>query len=432
LNFLSVMLSSLFLVGLNAFFVTSEFSLLRVRTTRLKALYESNAFGSESLKKIMKNLNLYIVASQIGSTLTTLGVGYVTLPYFYSIFSSIFGPSATANILTLFTVFLIVSYVHSVIGEMMPKTIAIQRIETIALRIAPILYYLTFIMSPIVFIYRRSANAILRVVRLGGTDEVYSRVYSEDELKLLIAQSQESGEIDESEEILINRVLDFTDTRVNEIFTPRYEIVAIELQQSVDLILEKARETGYSRFPVYNQKLDNIEGFVHLKDILIVNHNDLDFSIKEILRPVYIIHEQMRLDLLLSKMQQDKTQVAIVVDEYGSVEGLVTIEDLLEEIVGPIDDEFDVGTVELVKKIGRNNFLVDGRVTLDVFNEAFQCELEAEDSITIAGFLLEHLENVPEEGSKLEFAGKKADFLFVVEKMDGNRVERAKVAIHRK
>jgi CBS domain containing-hemolysin-like protein len=426
------LLSTLFLIGLNAFFVTAEFSLLRVRRTRLNNLFESNAFGSESLKKVMKNLNVHILTSQVGITLTTLGVGFIALPYFDTVFSELLGNGTVARFLTLFLVFLVVSGLHSVIGEMIPKIIAIQHVETIAMRIAPLIYYVGLLLRPLVFVYRRVAYLILKVLRINATQEVYSRVYSEDELKVLIAQSQESGEIDESEEILINRVLDFTTTRVNEIFTPRYEITAFDLGTPLDEIISVAKETGYSRFPVYDEKLDDVKGFVHLKDILIANHDDPEFSVRSVMRPVIVIHEAMRLDVLLGKMQQDKTQVAIVVDEYGSVEGLITIEDILEAIVGPIDDEFDIGSVELVQKVDRNNFIVDGRVTIDVFNQAFQCQLEAEDSLTIAGFLLERLENLPEEGSHLEFSGKKADFVFIVEKMDGNRVERAKVAIKRK
>lgn len=436
MNFITVLILTILLVALNAYFVTTEFALLRIRKTRLQKLFDSNAWGSDSLKTIMKNLNLYVVTSQIGISLTTLLMGFITLTYTQSEISDyvmevISSPIISILISVIFAI-LVVSFIHSVFGEIVPKIVVAENIEQMALRLAPALYWITIAMTPLSWLYRESSKIILKILRISSETEVYSRVYSEDELKLIVAKSQQEGEIDESEEFLINKVLDFTDTRVNEIFTPRYEIVAFDINTPVEQIIEKAKETGYSRFPVFEGKLDQIDGFVHVKDILVADFEDPSFSLREVLRPVFIIHEAMRLDLLLKKMQQDRSQVAIVVDEYGSVEGLVTIEDILEAIVGPIDDEFDIGSVELVKKTGRNRFTVDGRVTLDVFNQAFQCQLEAKDSVTIAGFILEHLENVPEEGSRLTHSGKYADFEFIVIKMDGNRVDRAQVIMNRK
>ena len=380
----------------------------------------------------MKSLNYHITSSQIGISMTTLGVGFITVGYFYTQLIASLGDAFFIRLLAVVLTFTLVGLFHSVFGEIIPKILAYQNVENIALKIAPVLYYINFALYPFTKGYRLIAGFLLKVMGISQLNKVYSRVYTEDELKLIIAQSQEEGEIDESEEILINRVLDFTDTRVNAIFTPRYEIVAFEKNTPVHEIIEKAKETGYSRFPIFDEKLDQIMGFVHVKDLLIAEHDNPEFSIDTVMRRVFIIHEAMRLDLLLKKMQKDRSQVAIVVDEYGSVEGLVTIEDILEAIVGPIDDEFDIRSVELVKKAGRNDFIVDGRVTLDVFNQAFQCELIADDSVTIAGFILEHLESVPEEGSRVVHSGKYADFEFIVEKMDGNRVDRAKVVLKRK
>ena len=229
----------------------------------------------------------------------------------------------------------------------------------------------------------------------------------------------------------MNRVFDFTETKVNEIFTPRFEIVAFEKKVPVDEIIEKARETGFSRFPIYENKLDEIIGFVHVKDILIGDYKSPDFNIMNILRNVLVIHEAMRLDLLLEKMQREKSQVAVVVDEYGSIEGFVTIEDILEEIVGPIDDEFDLDSDELIEKIGRNEFLVDGRLELDVFNQTFQSNLESEDALTIAGYIIESLESVPEENASFQITNEKMEIIFEIRKMDGNRVENALVVINK-
>ena len=170
---------------------------------------------------------------------------------------------------------------------------------------------------------------------------------------------------------------------------------------------------------------------MHVKDILIGDYKSPDFNIMNILRNVLVIHEAMRLDLLLEKMQREKSQVAVVVDEYGSIEGFVTIEDILEEIVGPIDDEFDLDSDELIEKIGRNEFLVDGRLELDVFNQTFQSNLESEDALTIAGYIIESLESVPEENASFQITNEKMEIIFEIRKMDGNRVENALVVINK-
>jgi putative hemolysin len=251
---------------------------------------------------------------------------------------------------------------------------------------------------------------------------VYKAVYSEDELKRIIKESKEEGEIDETEQMLINRIFDFTDTTVKEIITPRFEIVAFPVETDIEKIMTKAKETGYSRFPIYEDKLDSIIGFVHIKDV-ILEYRDPGFTLRNILREAIIIHEGMRLDTLLRKMQIKRSQVAIVIDEYGSVEGLVTIEDLLEEIVGEIDDEFDVEPSELISRGGDKSHLIDAKVSIDYFNETLDASIKSSDSVTLAGFILEQLENLPEEGSSFELENWK----FVVEKMDGNRIEQVRV-----
>lgn len=422
----------LFLIFLNGFFVTVEFTLLRIRKTRLDSLYKSKRWGSKHLERVMDDLNLYIISSQIGITITTILFGYVILGEFGEFFSdslvSLVGDSAAPIIAFILTVFF-AAFFYSVIGEISPKIVAIQNIESIAITLAPFIYWSTFILRPFTGLFRRSAMIFLKLLRQQTVRQVYTRVYSEDELKLIVAQSQQEGEIDEAEEQLINRVLDFTDTRVNEIFTPRFEIVAFDVKTPVDKIISKAKETGYSRFPVYRDKLDQVVGFVHVKDILISDYQSPDFNIDEVLRPVFTIHEAMRLDILLRKMQSDRSQVAIVVDEYGSVEGIVTIEDILESIVGPIDDEFDITSVGILQEIEKNKYLVDGKVTIDVFNEALSVTLQSEDSVTMAGFIVEHLETVPEEGSKLHHATDEAVFEFKVKEMDGNRIDKTQVMV---
>lgn len=431
MNLISLILFVVLLITLNAFFVIAEFSLLRIRENRIENLYETKPWGSDFLKKISSDLNKYIITSQIGITLSTLSIGFLALNTSNYELSLMIGNDVFTDILSFSIALIAVSFLHSVFGELVPKIISINYIEETALRIAPLLYYVSFIILPFTILYQQSANLFVRLFGVKASSRLYSRVYNEDELKLLISESQEFGEIEESEEVLLNRVFDFTETKVNEIFTPRFEIVAFEKKVPVDEIIEKARETGFSRFPIYENKLDEIIGFVHVKDILIGDYKSPDFNIMNILRNVLVIHEAMRLDLLLEKMQREKSQVAVVVDEYGSIEGFVTIEDILEEIVGPIDDEFDLDSDELIEKIGRNEFLVDGRLELDVFNQTFQSNLESEDAVTIAGYIIESLESVPEENASFQITNEKMEIIFEIRKMDGNRVENALVVINK-
>ena len=432
MTFLSLFLFTLILIIVNAFFVTAEFALLRVRLPRLEVLFKNEAWGSKSLQKVLNKLSFYIITSQTGITFTTMAIGFVTLPAVSSFFMSLFDLSNSSKfiafLISLFS-FILVTFLFTVFSDIIPKIISISYVEELALYIAPFLVVISWIFAPISFLSRRLVILVLKPFGLIDGMDVYSRVYSEDELKLIVAESQEKGEIDESEEILINRVLDFTDTRVNEIFTPRYEIVAFDIKTPVDEIIAKAKETGYSRFPVYEETLDNVKGFIHVKDILVEDHENPDFNLESVIRPVFTIHEAMKLHVLLRKMQQDRSQVAIAIDEYGNVEGLVTLEDILEAIVGPIDDEFDVKSVEYVKRLGKNHYEVLGHIGLDEFNKAFSSNLEASDGVTIAGFLLEHLESIPKVGAILIHEAENTILEFVITKMDGNRVEKAEVTI---
>jgi CBS domain containing-hemolysin-like protein len=390
---LSVLLLITLLVILNGFFVSAEFAFLRLTKTRLQAIQEKKSWGAEKLQLIMKNVNHYITSLQIGITVTTLGLGAIGASFFADLVETGldgFGLSEqTQNVISFLIGFLIVISILIIFGELAPKMITSRRIEKTALQ---------------------------------QVQKVYKAVYSEDELKRIIKESKEEGEIDETEQMLINRIFDFTDTIVKEIVTPRFEIVAFPLETDIEEIMAKAKETGYSRFPIYEDKLDSIIGFVHIKDV-ILEYRDPGFTLRNILREAIIIHEGMRLDTLLRKMQIKRSQVAIVIDEYGSVEGLVTIEDLLEEIVGEIDDEFDVEPTELISRGGDKSHLIDAKVSIDHFNETLDASIKSSDSVTIAGFILEQLENLPEEGSSFESENWK----FVVVKMDGNRIEQVRV-----
>ncbi len=415
------------LVVINGLFVTAEFSLRRFPKTRIKKIVENKKWGSKKLEQIMDNLNLYLTSLQVVITGNTLALGIIGETFFSDIFRNILKriDEISDNQIRLISVvlgFITILTIYTIFGQIAPKAIAIQKIEFMARITAIPTYWVTKIMSPIVIFFRITTNLILNLFRIKTVQEAYTEVYSEDELKLIIAQSKEEGEIDATEHRMINRIFDFTDTTVKEIVTPRFKIVGFPIETSADEILEKAKETGFSRFPVYGENLDHIKGFIHIKDVFLAR-NDANFALDGIIREVIIIHEGMRLDVLLKKMQIKRSQVAITIDEYGSVEGLVTIEDLLEEIVGEIDDEFDEESKSLIKKVKGETFLVNARIALDQFNKFLKASFKASDSVTLAGYLLEQLDKLPQEGSS--FILEECEF--TIEKMDGNRIESIRV-----
>ena len=401
----------------------SEFSLLRLSSTKLLSLIEREGSRADKLSKVFKKFNLHISSLQVGISITTMLIGYLGIRIFSSYMNSIFEalsfPTGNGFIKFLefiFTLLFLVA-IYAIFAEITPKMITVPRIEEIAFTLAPFIFYYNRFMKVFTIPFRRTSQFILTLVRQKPTSLVYKEVFSEDELKMIIADSKAEGQIDETEHMMIERVLDFTDTTAKEILTPRYKIIAFPITAKAEEILGAVKETGFSRFPIYEDDLDNIKGFVHIKDLLVSDVNSPDFSMSQIMRNVVTVHEGMLLDVLLKKMQQRRAQMAILVDEYGSVEGLVTIEDVIEEIVGEIDDEFDDHSAYL-ETVGDNAFRISGDLPLDQFNSSFSVDFEGEDAVTIAGFLLAHMDTLPEVGSKIKIEPCE----FEVTEMDGNRI----------
>ncbi|MFV2016727.1 MAG: hemolysin family protein, partial [Candidatus Heimdallarchaeota archaeon] len=282
---------------LNGFFVTAEFSLLRIPKTKIATLKNNGGRREEKLDSIYQNFNLYISSIQIGISLTSIIIGWLGIDIFVGLtrdfLSSLGLFDALIQLLGLLIGLFIVLSIHSILGEIIPKIFSFRHVESIALNLAIPIYYFTKLMTPISVLYRKTAYFLLKTSGLNPKKVVYTEVYSEEELKYIIAQSKDEGEIDETELEMIERILDFTDTTVKSILTPRYKIVAFPITITATEIIQNAKETGYSRFPIYENKLDDIRGFVHIKDIITVDIDKDNFSISEIMRKVVIVHEGM-------------------------------------------------------------------------------------------------------------------------------------------
>ncbi|MCH8906122.1 MAG: HlyC/CorC family transporter [Candidatus Heimdallarchaeota archaeon] len=417
------------LLLVNALFVVSEFSLLRLSRARLTLLIDEGGFGSKYLKNIMANLNLYINGLQIGITATTLAFGFLGQKFFRPFVETLIDAlnisisASTVELSSLILGFFIILFLYSIFGEIAPKTLTTEKIEKISRYISPFTYFYGKFVSPLTHLFRWTSFAILKLFRLNPVKVVYKEVYSEDELKVIIATSKEEGEIDATEYQLIERTLSFTDRPVKEILTPRYKIIGFDINTDLQTILKTAAETGFSRFPVFEKELDQLVGFVHIKDIMNTYFSKPESKLRSLLRNVVTIHEGMLLDVLFRKMQKRRSHVAVVIDEFGSVEGLVTIEDIIEEIFGEIDDEFDDLDSRYIQNITDQTITVSANIILDEFNAAFNIDLVALDSMTLAGFILENVESVPTEGSVLDID----TYSFKILKMEGNRIATVEV-----
>ncbi|OLS16858.1 MAG: Magnesium and cobalt efflux protein CorC [Candidatus Heimdallarchaeota archaeon LC_2] len=425
-DFLVLILLILFVI-LNGFFVTAEFSLLRFPLPKITKFENNGGRREKKLNLIFKDLNLYISSLQIGITFSALTLGWFGVTFFIELIEDLldvirFDNSISPTLALIFAFFLMIS-LYSIVGKMAPKMISRPRVDSIVLNLAIPTYYYAKLVNPFAKSYHKVTYLLLKTLRFNPEQTDVQEAYSEEELKMIIAQSKAKGEIDESEHLMIERIFDFGDTTVKEILTPRYKIESFPKNVNIQQMIQKARKTGYSRFPVYEGDLDNILGFVHIKDVITVDIEDKNFVVDSILRKVAIVHEGMNLDALLKNMQTKRSQIAIIVDEYGSVEGLVTIEDVIEEIVGEIDDEFDEETTTLIELIDENTYLVNADIQLDQFNSSFDFDLILDDVVTLAGFILEHLDDLPEEGSKLVFN----NYQFTILEMDGNRISKVQL-----
>ena len=431
-----------FLVLLNGFFVASEFAFVRVRQSRIKELIATGSKRALRLEYIIKNLNQAMSSTQVGITIASLSLGFIGEEFFKEIFVGIFdiiGLDTEILIQTpifAFVIFLlslfVVSYMHIVIGELAPRSASIQYAEKASLLIAEPFYWFMIITKPLLHFFVWSEHAVLKLVRIPVTEETETQVYTEEELKIIIEDSIKKGEIEEYESKLIFNVLDFTDTTVKSLLTPRIDIKALPITSSVDEILNLSVKTGHSRFPIYEEKLDDVLGFIHLKDVVPFigdgkSHENLD--LKQILRPVIVVYEGKQIDDLLKEMQEEKTQVAIIVDEYGSVEGMVTLEDIIEEIFGPIKDEFDeeIERDEIISE-QEDSIEAAGMIQIESFNETleekFNAKIESEASVTLAGYVLELFESeIPQEGDTISDANLNYEIL----KLTGNRIDNIRV-----
>lgn len=414
-----------FIVGLNGFFVASEFALVSVRKTRIETLAEAGSKGARSALRLLEHPTRFISAVQLGVTLASLALGWVGEPTIATLLSpvaeSIAGGTAAAyiaHITAIVIAFTIITFLHVVLGELVPKMFALERAEAFAVFASRPLEIFAKVFSPILWIFNSVGKFVGKTIGLSSTLENAS-VFTEDEIRQLIKLSQEGGQINAEEQKLINKVFEFSETTVKEAMIPRTGIVAIAEGSSFEDIARSFSEHGYSRLPVYRNSLDDIAGVIHSKDLLAFTHKPKSFKIESVMhKPNYVV-DTAKLEDVLRQMQKEKFHFGFVVDEHGGVEGIITLEDLLEEIVGDISDEHDEEVNEQIDRQDDGSYLLDGGLAVRDLNRRLEMNIPVSDGYTtIAGFLMSESGQLLEEGETVPYNGH----VFTIEKVDKRRI----------
>ncbi len=409
------------LVALNGFFVAAEFALVRVRESRITQLEQEGSARARVVHGVLRDLDSYLSVCQVGITMASLGLGWVGEPAVAHLIEPVLGAIGITSerVVTVVSVvlgFAVITYAHLVFGEQAPKYFSIQKAEGVSLWISRPLILFRLLFRPVVWLVNASTNFVLRPwgVRLGEEMEAHS----EEELRIMITSSTASGMLEPEEREYLNNVFEFGDRVAREIMVPRPDIEALPYDASLPDLAERAAFGRYTRYPVYEEDLDHILGAVHVKDLFRAAKEDPEgFDLTTLIRECLVVPETKSIEQILREFQQRKLQMAIVIDEWGSVEGLITIEDILEEIVGEIQDEFDEGEAA-IEQISDDLYAVDGRIPITEVNEHFNLDLPHEDFDTIGGFILGSLGRPPEVGDTVEADGATLN----VKSVDGPRV----------
>ena len=420
----------LLLVLANGFFVGAEYALVSVRRSRIASLVAEGNKRARTVMRILENLTSYISATQLGVTLASLALGWIGEDTMAHLLEPVFdkilpGSLATVASHTVAVVlaYAVITYLHVVLGELVPKALALDKSEKVSLATAKLIDIFYKVFKAPIWLLNHSGLLVLRWMGLHVKDE-HAAVYSEEELRQLISLSHKSGHVLEDERQLIYNVFDFTDTSVESVMTPRTEIEALDIELTPIEMLDLFEKMGYSRMPIYRGTLDNIVGIILQKDLSRLVRRGGQSDINEIIRPPAFLPTSVKLHIAMHSLKRSSAHMALVVDEHGGVEGLVTLEDLLEEIVGDIRDEHDEIAAQQVKQLSPNTFTVSGKLSIRDANKLLNLDLPEADSYhTIAGFMMARAGKLLRHGDSVDYNGLR----FTVEAASRNRILEAKI-----
>ena len=410
------------LIALTAFFVASEFSIIRVRSSRIDQLIEEGNKNAMAAKKVISNLDEYLSATQLGITIAALGLGWLGEPTVLHLIKPWFNllhiPAQVAEILSFVIAFSLITFLNVVVGELAPKTVAIQKAEQVTLLLAKPLLFFHKIAFPFIWLLNHSARAVVKMLGFKQTNE--NEAHSEEELRFILSDSYENGEINQSEFKYVSNIFEFDDRLAKEIMVPRTEILSISKDETLEDFVNMAKQERYTRYPVVEGDKDHVIGLINLKEVfadLIKKQNKRFNKIETYTRPIIRVMENIPIHDLLLKMQKERIHMAILMDEYGGTAGLVTVEDILEEIVGEIRDEFDNDEVPSIQVLSDGHYILDAKLLIKEVNDLLDLEIDDEDIDTIGGWILTENYDV-----SLGDIIQKQDFAFKVIEMEDHTI----------
>ena len=427
------------LVALNGFFVAAEFAMVSVRRSRVEQLISEGSGAARVLHKAITQLNNYIAATQLGITLASLALGWIGEP---TIAALVVPPlelilpqgdaSAISHTIAIIIAFLLITIFHIVLGELVPKTVALQRTEAVALFVARPLDLFRQTFRPFIWLINGAGRQVTRLFGMEPIGEI-GQVHSVEELEVLVSESRQAGLLDKDEAVLLHRVFDFGDKTARQVMIPRTEVVGVPYTANLDQLINLAADERYTRYPVYQGSLDRIVGVIHVKDLFNLLRQGFtpgqagsEFRLEGIMRPVLTVPETVHVADLLTQMRSRQVHIAAIIDEYGGTAGIVTLEDILEEIVGDVRDEFDTqeGGVALeIETRPDGTTLVSGLYALSELAERFGLKIDGEslgEYDTLGGYIQGQLGRIPRLNDQLTLD----DYELKVEQMDGLRVDR--------
>ncbi len=419
------------LIALTAFFVASEFAIVKIRTTRINQLVAEGNRRALHAKRIISNLDEYLSACQLGITITALGLGMLGEPTVKLMLKPVFSyfelSPSMSSILSFIIAFSFVTFLHVVVGELAPKTVAIQKAEAITLTFAKPLILFYRLMYPIIKGMNGSARLLIGLLGFKTISE--SEVaHTEEELRMILSDSLKSGEINQAEYKYVNKIFEFDDRIAKEILVPRTEMMTVEKDMTLHEVFEMVGVEQYTRYPVTDGDKDHIIGLVNMKNLLteyIKDPTSSDQPVVNHIQPIIRVIETIPIGDLLLKIQRERIHMAVLMDEYGGTSGLVTIEDILEEIVGDIQDEFDTDEIPDVQKLGDGHYILDAKMLIENVNDILDISIEEEDIDTIGGwFMTERFETM--KGEKIVEQG----YEFIVKDIEGHHILYLEVIKH--
>lgn len=402
------------LLVLSAFFSSAETALTTVSRLRVMTLAEEGNKSASVLLKVIDNKEKMLSAILIGNNIVNISVSSLTTILVTNLFGS-YAVSIATGLLTILVL---------IFGEITPKTFATLHNEKISLKYARIIYAIMWVLTPVIFIINKLAFLVMLLFK--SENSAKTSTYTENELKTIVNVSHAEGVIETEEHEMLQNIFEFSDRQAKDVMIPRVDVCMLEVSSTYDEIMETFRANRYTRIPIYEDSTDNVIGIINIKDLVLYKHGE-SFSIRNYLREPYYTYEYKKLSDLLLEMKKASANITIILDEYGAASGLLTLEDLVEEIVGDIKDEYDYDEEDLLKAVSDTEYIVEAQMNLDDFNDILGTKLVSDEYDSVGGFIIEHLDRMAHTGDMVETP----DISFLVDSTDKNRIEKVHVFLHK-